>query len=330
MYNTETIINTFQRLLIIKLNKRLKAVKNLKADASERRIFRLFTDENSVIGVYNDNAKENLAFINFTKTFIELGLNVPSITAVSSDNLFYIEEDLGDISLFKFSLNNGRDKLIPYYEQALADLVRFQTEAKDKIDYDYCYQTTKFDGNVLKYDAEKFEKYFLIKDDINNSKRNLLGSTVEILSAVSDKTDSDYFLYRDFQPRNIMIKGNELYYIDYQSGRKGPLQYDVASFLYSGSINLTEAERNSLLEFYLNELSKYIEFDRQDFKNKFYYFALMRLLQVIGSYFFLYETRNDESAKNKIPKALKNIKELSKNIDNEIILKFIESVTQLI
>jgi aminoglycoside/choline kinase family phosphotransferase len=327
-YEKEKILNAFQKLIHGKFGQGLDDAAELKADASERKIYRLFIEGKTLVGVYNDNIKENLAFINFTKTFIELGLNVPEILIVSEDNLFYIEEDLGDDTLFKLmSSIAGKKKLFGYYKLALADLIRFQTESKDKIDYNYCYHTKDYDCEVIDSDFKKFNQYFS-KTFLNTT---LEQSLVEYILTVSDKVISNvrnnFFLYRDFQPRNIMIKENRLYYIDYQSGRKGPLQYDVASFLYSGSIRLDEDERNSLLDYYISELNKYITYDEKEFKHYFYFFVFLRLVQVLGSYAYLYKTRKDKSVIKKISKALINLKSIEVKIQNSEIKNLIVELT---
>lgn len=325
-YSSEIILNSFQELIFKKFGKHLDGIKKLKADASERKIYRLFVDGKSFVGIYNRNKKENLAFINFTYTFVELGLNVPMIVSVSEDNLFYVEEDLGDETLFK-TIQSSEDNLSGYYKLALRDLIRFQVEAKDSIDYGYCYQTREFNSETIQSDIKKFNDYFtkifLNRQLEEKTISSILDTSVHVISNVKN----DFFLYRDFQPRNIMIKDGQLYYIDYQSGRKGPLQYDVASFLYSGSIELNEIERNSLLNYYIGELNKFISYDEKEFKYYFYYFVFLRLLQVLGSYAYLHEMRNDREVIKKISKALFNLKGLTNKIENGEVKMLIEMIT---
>lgn len=325
-YQREIILNSFQELVHKKFGKNLEKVKDLKADASDRKIYRLYVDGKSLIGIYNENKKENLAFINFTKTFIDLGFNVPEILAVSEDNLFYIEEDLGDTTLFKLLSNAEIKNSTDYYKQSLSDLIRFQVEAKDKIDYSFCYQTKDFNIEVIKDDTGKFNDYFtpvFIGEKLDSK---IIEFILNLTTGVFSKVRNDFFLYRDFQPRNIMVKDNIFYYIDYQSGRKGPLQYDAASFLYSGSINISEDERNTLLNYYTDELNKYVVYDKEEFKYYFYFFAFLRLLQILGSYAYLHEKRNDTDVLKKIPKALKNLKSLTDKIENPELRNFVEKL----
>ena len=323
----EIILNTFQELIYKETGKNLDKIVNLKADASDRKIYRLFYDGNSIIGIFNENKKENLAFINFTGSFSKLGLNVPQIISVSDDNLFYIEEDLGDMTLFNYTSSNLNEDYIGIYKRSLSDLVRFQVTAKDIVDYSYCYQTAEFDRMVIESDLNKFDEYsnsLHLKTDFDQAvRKSIIDHSVEILR----KTNNDFFLYRDFQPRNIMLKDNILYYIDYQSGRKGPLQYDVASFLYSGSIDISNEDRNALLDYYLSELGKQISVDKEEFLSDFYFFAFIRLLQMLGSYSYLSVKKNDGNILKKIPKALLNIKSLSGKIYNNEINSYINKLT---
>lgn len=323
----EIILNTFQELIFKETGKNLESIVNLKADASDRKIYRLYYDGNSVIGVFNENKKENLAFINFTGTFTELGLNVPKIFSVSDDGLFYIEEDLGDMTLYNYTSAYLNKNHIDLYKKSLSDLIKFQIIAKDKVDYRYCYQTKEFDPVVIESDLNKFDEYsnsLHLKTDFDQVVReSIIDHSVNVL----EKANNDFFLYRDFQPRNIMVKNNTLYYIDYQSGRKGPLQYDVASFLYSGSIDLSNEEKHELLDHYLSELGKQISINREEFLNDFYFFAFIRLLQMLGSYSYISVKKNDGNILKKIPKALLNIKSLSGKIDNNEINSYINKLT---
>ena len=323
----EIILNTFQELIFKSTGKNLERIENLKADASDRKIYRLFADGKTLIGIYNEHQKENLAFINFTGTFSKLGLNVPRIISVSDDNLFYTEEDLGDLTLFKHTSGLSNGEYMDLYKRSLTDLIKFQINAKDKLDYGYCYQTKEFDLEVIASDLKKFDDYsntLHLKTGFDLSVRNsILDHSVEILKI----NRNDFFLYRDFQPRNIMLKDETLYYIDYQSGRKGPLQYDAASFLFSGSIDITNEERIILLDHYLEEIANQISFDREIFINGFYFFAFLRLLQMLGSYSYLSVKKNDKDILKKIPKALTNMRILIDKIDNYKINEFIIKLT---
>ena len=326
-YQREIILNSFQELVNRTFGKDLERIEDLKADASDRKIYRLYVNGKSLIGIYNDNKKENMAFVNFTNTFIGLGFNVPAIMNVSDDYLFYIEKDLGDLTLFKFLSNADKDSSAAYCKHSLADLIRFQVEARDRIDYSYCYQTGDFNIEVVRSDIEKFNDYFAPKFTGERLDEGTINTVLENAGRIITEVHGDFFLYRDFQTRNIMLKDNLLYYIDYQSGRRGPLQYDIASFLYSGSIDLSEDERKYLLDYYVNELNKYITYDKKEFENYFYYFAFLRLLQILGSYAIQNEKKKDVDVLKKIPKALFNLLSLKNKIDDIETKRLIEKIT---
>lgn len=319
----EIILNNFQQLVFENFGISIDRFENIKADASEKKIYRLFAGNKSVVGVFNENEKENLAFIGFTKTFMELGLKVPEIFGVSADNLFYIQEDLGNETLFSLIRKKSEEEMLRYYKQSLADLIRFQVEAKDRIDYNLCCQTMEFNSEVISSDLYKFNLYFAEKISGKFFEDNLLEKIKSVSDKILSNVDCSYFLYRDFQPRNIMIKNNDLYYIDYQSGRRGPLQYDAASFLYSGSIILNETKTRELLDFYLEEINKYALVNKDDFKYYFYYFVFLRILQALGSYAFQSFQKNDKEVLKKIPKALDNLRSISDKIKDEEIKKII-------
>ncbi len=329
-YRNEYIINTFRELIFKRSGNSIDKIENLRADASDRKIYRLFTNGKTLIGIFNENERENLAFINFTGAFIKMGLNVPEIFSVSDDNLFYIEEDLGDVTLFKFTSEPSNDNHMGLYKKCLSDLLEFQIRAKEEINYSYCYQTREFDLDVIDSDLAKFDEYFNMIVPNNGTGESIRSAILVHSEKVLMKLRKDFFLYRDFQPRNIMIKNKILYYIDYQSGRRGPLQYDLASFLYSGSINISDVEREKLLEHYIYELDKYMSVKRKEFISDYYFLAFLRILQMLGSYSYLSVKKNDPEVLKKIPKALRNLKGLINKIDNGKINNYIVKLNTLI
>lgn len=323
----EIILNTFQELCFTKFETGLDNITSLKADASERKIYRIITGNKTVIGIYNENAEENIAFVNFSKTFKKYGFNVPEIYSVSEDKLFYIEEDLGNTTLYKLIINDESQNVMSVYKRALSDLLRFQFKGKDIIDFKDCYQSEVFDISVIESDLYKFNEYYtslFLKDTIDGK---ILQDLLRISADKLSEVDCTYFLYRDFQPRNIMVKDDELYYIDYQSGRKGPLHYDLASFLYSGSIMITEEQRILLIDHYLGELRLKTTINSEIFRDEFYFFVLLRLIQMLGSYAYLYKKRNDKGVLKKISSALYNLKSIREKLDIPELKIIIDSLT---
>lgn len=328
----EIILNTFQELCHTKFGTGIDNISNLKADASERKIYRINSGDNTFIGIFNEHADENNAFINFSLTFKKAGFKVPEILAVSYDKLFYLEEDLGNSTLFKLINSDESIDTMLLYKRSLSDLIEFQLKGKDIIDFKDCYQSEVFDKSVIESDLFKFNEYYTTIFLNSSIDDNMMKDIIRISSGMLSDVDCSYFLYRDFQPRNIMVKESELYYIDYQSGRKGPLHYDLASFLYSGSIKITEDQRIKLIDHYLNELKLQTQIDIlqvDEFKTQFYFFVFLRLMQMLGSYAYLYKKRNDKEVLKKISGALNNLKSIRDKIDIPEFKYIIDSLTDL-
>lgn len=327
-YQNEIVLYQFQELFFNHFGKSIEKIEHLKADASNRKIYRLISGYNSCVAVWNENVPENKAFIGFSKGFKSGGLNVPEIYNESYDSKFYLLEDLGDTTLFKAKETfSSKDlKHIYYYQLALKQLKELQYEGLNYIDLNLCYETKEFDIQQMKMDEEKFSNYYLAYFDEPSKYEKILTPAFEYINSKLVSADNNFFMFRDFQPRNIMLKNDSLYFIDYQSGRKGPIQYDLASFLYSGSIDLNEEEREFLLKSYLNDL-KY-RTDKKEFMNLFKFFVLIRLIQVLGSYGFSYYQKKEKKYIEKIDKALVNMKSLLGQFDDKIIDEFIYKLSE--
>ncbi len=261
----------------------------LKQDGSARQLYRMGVDGISVIGVDGSNPAENTAFLGFTRALRGVGLPVPEIIAVSGDSLYYLEEDLGNVLLHDWvrerrSGNDFTAEAREMYGRVLRELTRFQIDARDAIDYDLCYQYPSFADETITGDLHYFRDKFLdtlvpgmihpfkLEMDFTALKHHLVQEPCE------------YFLYRDFQSRNIMIRDGEPFFIDYQSGRRGALQYDPASLLYDARAELPEDFREELVETYLAEASRKTRLDAARWKAFFPAFALVRVLQALGAF----------------------------------------------
>lgn len=284
---------------------------------SYRKYFRINGKEKTAIGVFNPDKKENKAFISFTKHFAKQGLNVPKIYSQNLRDDIYLIEDLGDTTLYSIVekvIKDGKltTNTIDLYKEALTQLIRFQIDGGKGLDYSVCYPRRKFDKQSILWDLNYFKYYFIkllkipfdeqkLEDDFNQFAKLLLSA------------DSKYFMYRDFQSRNILVKENQLYFIDYQGGRKGPLQYDVASLLFQARVNLSPEIRNELLEYYLEKLIQTQNVKRQMFLKHYYNFVLIRLLQTLGAYGFRGYYENKSHFLLSIPFAVNNLKWLRHN-----------------
>lgn len=298
-----------------------KAIKitPLPLSGSDRQYIRFQSQTKSAIGVFNTDNKENLAFIEFTKHFLKTNMRVPQIYDEDLVENIYLLEDLGDITLFHF-LQAEKAKagftsdLLNVYKRIVYELPKFQIEAAKGLNFDLCYPRSSFDKQSMMWDLNYFKYYFLKLAKIPFDEQ-ALEDDYQLFVDFLLKAESDFFLYRDFQSRNIMIKDNELYFIDYQGGRKGALQYDLASLLYDAKADIPEEIRIELLNEYIKNLKDYLNFDENEFKQFYYGFVLIRILQAMGAYGFrgFYEKKAHFLVS--IPYALDNLKSVLKQIN---------------
>ena len=305
-------------------------IKMLPGSGSDRKYFRLYSNNISFIGAYNNNIKENEAFFSFTETFRKLKINVPEIIAIASDRCHYLLSDLGDDTLFKLISDNKKTKTGNHYlclvKESLLQLIQIQLKGGKHIDFSKCYPRASFDKQSIQWDLNYFKYEFLKLANISFDEQNL-EDDFNTLADYLLETPSNYFMFRDFQSRNIMIVNDIPFFIDYQGGRKGPLQYDLASIIYSPKTNLNSAQKEAILDFYLMHLEKHLEVNKTEFKNQYYGFVLIRILQALGAYGFrgLYEKK--ANFRNSIPAAIRNIKSL---FDNNFIPIALPEIERLI
>jgi aminoglycoside/choline kinase family phosphotransferase len=291
---------------------------------SGRNILRLSSGKVTAIGILYGVREENLAFLSFSRHFRRHGLPVPEIYAEDLSEGAYLEEDLGDTTLFEFlSKNRSGDAIAPEvieaYRKVVGVLPRFQVEAGRNLDYSVCYPRGSFDRQSINWDLNYFKYYFLRLAAIPFSEQALeddFGRLTDFLLTAP----SDYFLYRDFQSRNIMLRDGNPYFVDYQGGRKGALQYDIASLLFDAKADLPPAVRQQLLDGYLDALESFIDLDREAFLSHYYAYVYVRILQALGAYGFrgFYERRIHFL--QSVPYALKNLRWLLHNVKLSIEL----------
>jgi len=305
------VINQIKKLYTDWANEKVLNISPLTASGSSRKYFRIKGNEKSAIGVSSTDKRENLAFLTFTNHFHKKRLNVPKLYAHRLKENIYLLEDLGDTTLYSLigkekRNRNYSDSIFNYFKEALIQLIRFQIEGGKGLDYSACYPRSKFDKQSILWDLNYLKCYFLklakipfdeqkLEDDFNNLTKLLLS------------VDTNYFMYRDFQSRNILVNNNQLFFIDYQGGRKGALQYDVASLLFQAKLNLSPQVKSELLDFYLDQLSQKSKEKRQTFIKHYYNYVLIRLLQTLGAYGFRGYYENKSHFLLSIPFALNNL-----------------------
>jgi aminoglycoside/choline kinase family phosphotransferase len=291
---------------------------------SGRAIFRLSSPGVSAIGIVYPVREENVAFLEFSKHFRRHGLPVPAIYAEDLAHGAYIEEDLGDITLYDFvGKHRSGDMIAPEaveaYRKVVAVLPRFQVEAGRDLNYKVCYPRASFDRQSISWDLNYFKYYFLRLAGIPFSEQALENDFARLTKFLLT-APHDFFLYRDFQSRNIMLRNGDPFFLDYQGGRKGALQYDIASLLFDGKADLPPALRQELLDHYLDRLETYIPVDRAAFMEHYYAFVYIRIMQALGAYGFRGFYERKAHFLQSVPYALKNLRWLAHNVKLPIAL----------
>ncbi len=282
-------------------------VKLLTPAGSSRKYYRLSGGggEVSLIGVAGTDCKENEAFIYLSRHFYEKGLPVPRVLAVSDDGMCYLESDLGDVSLFALKGDEG------LLEKAVRMLARFHYEGSDGMDYTKCFPVDAFDRQSVMWDLNYFKYSFLNTSGISYSEPRLEADMVRLAEDVDRVTRNESrFMLRDFQSRNVMVKDGEVYFIDYQGGRRGPSAYDLASFLWQAKAGFSHELRERLIEVYADEARRYDDVDAEMLKQQVRSMALIRTLQVLGAYGLRGRFERKPHFLQSIPLALGNLRSL--------------------
>ncbi len=291
----------------------------LPPSGSYRRYYRLKSSSNTAIGAYNEDLKENIAFVEYSKHFKSKAIHVPKVYKQDLDHHVYLLEDLGDTSLLQFIQSNSdeekiNDSIRNVYKKTIDELCKVQVLGYQQLDFSVAYPRKEFDKQSMMWDLNYFKYYFLKLAKVPFNEQEL-EDDFETFSNFLLEADRNYFMFRDFQSRNIMIHENKPYLIDYQGGRKGALQYDLASLLFEAKTALPEAFRNELKDIYLQEINRYTKVDHVEFNKYFGGFVMIRLMQAMGAYGFrgLYEKK--ELFLQSIPPAIEHLKWLIKNIE---------------
>jgi len=299
--------------------KDIENFERIEGSGSNRHYFRITGEVDSAIGVIGENPEENTAFLRFTDHFRRHKLHVPEIYASDLTKGIYLLRDLGDVSLFSLlpGLVNNPEKagqLETIYQKVLDELIRFQVIAGKDIDYSVCFPRERFDKQSIQWDLNYF-KYYYLKLDYIPFHEQALENDFQVLIDFLSLADTGFFMYRDFQARNIMMVNNEPWFIDYQGGRRGPLHYDVASLLFQAKADLSSDFRDRMLECYISKLNEYFGVDRNTFIPLYYGFVLVRILQVLGAYGYRGFYERKPHFIESIGHALKNVEWLLDNVE---------------
>jgi aminoglycoside/choline kinase family phosphotransferase len=291
---------------------------------SGRKIIRLASEKFSAIGILYDVREENVAFLEFSRHFRRHGLPVPEIYAEDLSCGAYLEEDLGDTTLFEFLGNNrsGDDiapQVVEAYRKVVAVLPRFQIETGRSLNYKVCYPRASFDRQSIAWDLNYFKYYFLRLAGISFNEQ-ALEDDFDRLTKFLLKAKRDYFLYRDFQSRNVMMRDGGPFFVDYQGGRKGALQYDIASLLYDAKADLPPDLRQKLLDHYVDRLADFVKLEREVFMQHYYAYVYIRIMQAFGAYGFRGFYEGKAHFLQSVPYALKNLRWLLQQTELPVAL----------
>ena len=325
---TEEIKNlfaTFSKAAITSIDK-------LPQAGSERHYFRLHTSEGNFIATYGANIKENETFIYFSLLFAAKQLSTAKIFCVNDEKSIYIQEDFGNISLLdKLEQHGYTDEVYSLYKQSLQQLAALQVKGHEGLDYKKCLTNSSFGKEAIMADLLYFKYYFLDALRKPYDKQKLI-KDFEALSNYLSHTEYKYFMFRDFQSRNIMVDNNDkVHFIDYQGGMKGAPQYDTASLLWQAKANLSDDWKQRLLEDYMETFEKMIEqpIDKEVFRSQYNGYVLIRLLQVLGAYGFRGLFERKAHFLTSIPLALQNLKWFFTNQNIGIALPEFKKVLEL-
>jgi len=286
----------------------------LPGSGSARTYIRFFHPQHTVLGVHHPCIEENIAFIDYTHQFRKHNVPVPQVWEVPGESALYFVEDLGDETLLTW-LEKGRAKgywpeeATRRYEKVLSALAHAQIVAGASFNYAHAHPVANFNHQSMRWDLDYFKYYFVKRSGVKHNEYQLdrdFNNLLERLSSI----DASHFMFRDFQARNILFANNKPWFIDYQGGRRGPLQYDIVSLLYQAKARIPEAIRESLIDYYIQEASKYMAINKDTFINDLYPVALLRNLQTLGAYGLRGIIEKKQHFIESIPQAVENATKL--------------------
>ena len=269
----------------------------LPKSGSDRKYFRITSPDRTIIGACNPVIEENEAFIGFTSNFISKGLPVPRVLAYLPEKNVYFIQDLGDTSLFNWlqsrhCASEFTDEIKNIFRKIIDNLILFQTIGIVGLNLELCYPHKSFDRQSMMWDMNYFKYMFLKLVAVPYNERRLEDDFLRLADFLLE-TSQEYFLYRDFQSANIMMVDDSPWFIDYQGGRKGAPHYDIASLLNDAKVQISQPDREELLDYYTKYFCSATKTDAVQFMTYYNGFCLIRLMQALGAFGFrgLYEKR---------------------------------------
>lgn len=304
----------------------------LPKSGGDRIYFRIITPQKSYIATYNDNVRENGTFFYFTNHFHSINAPVPDVYHIHPDKKMYLQKDFGPVSLLNELEKYGENEYVfNLFKKSLHALAHLQILGDAQMDYNYCLTSEEFGKQAIMSDLLYFKYYFLDTLKMPYEKEKLF-EDFEALSNYLTHVEHKYFMFRDFQSRNIYIQDGEVHFIDYQGGMKGALHYDVASLLWQARANLSNEWKVSLLDYYMDCVSNILgkAIDRNRFVNQYNGYVLIRILQVLGAYGFRGLFERKAQFLTSIPLALQNLRWFMENNSMGIALPEFETLMKMI
>lgn len=297
--------------------------KELSGDGSDRKLYRLSYSKDSLITVVNDHPLSNEMGINENDSFNYIchhlkakGIGTPEVYEYRRDRGWFILEDLGDVHLQDEALKIKHDpvRLEELYKKVLDILPLIQTKGAQGFDTNKIHSIPYDKHFVRKWESGYFFSSFLENYLNLDISEDFLKDEFDELAGKLSSVDSSFFLYRDFQSKNIMIKQKQVRFLDFQGGRKGPLHYDLSSLLLDPYVDINDKMRQTLMDHYLKQLAALIRIDKENFRSKYPFIALHRNMQILGAFAYLSTVKKRQHFKKYIPPAIKSLKKLC-NLD---------------
>ncbi len=317
-------LNDIKNLFKHRFMEEVVEMEMLPPSGSYREYVRLKSFHFTVIGTWNEDEKENRAFIEFSRHFRSKGIKVPEIYDYDPGKHIYLQEDLGDTTLFDFltrirHIDGFSHEIVEQYRKVVGKLPEIQITAGKEIDFGFCYPRNAFDRQSMMWDLNYFKYYFLKLAKIPFDEQALEDDFTAFCDYLLT-AESSFFMFRDFQSRNILLHKDEPWFIDYQGGRRGALQYDLASLLYDSKADIPQSVREELMEVYLDHLEKIYPVDREVFRQFFYGYVLIRMMQAMGAYGFRGFYEKKEHFLKSIPFALENLEVVLQKVSLPVVL----------